>query len=108
MMKAKFLGMGVLALGCIAGLGGLVMWLWNAVVPDLFAGAQSIDYLHALGLLVLCRILFGGFHGRGGRHAHRHWGHPGRWDAMTVEEREQLVRGRSCGWREGRSEGRGE
>ena len=61
--KARFLGKGVMVLAAVAVLGGLVMVLWNAIVPDLFAGARSIDYLHALGLLVLSRILFGGFKG---------------------------------------------
>jgi hypothetical protein len=28
-------------------------------------GAITIDYWRALGLLILCRILFGGFRGRG-------------------------------------------
>jgi len=77
----------------VAVLGGLVMLLWNAIVPELFAGAHAIDYLKALGLLVLCRILFGGFRGYGGWHGHRHWGH-GRWNAMTAEEREEFRRGR--------------
>lgn len=103
-MKAKFLGMGVLALAGIAGLGGLVMWLWNAVIPDLLTGARSIDYLHALGLLVLCRILFGGFRGHGGWHARRN----ARWETMRTGEREQLVRGKLFGGRAGRGEGRSE
>jgi hypothetical protein len=38
---------------------GLVMLLWNAVIPAIF-GAGSISYLQAAGLLALCRILFGG------------------------------------------------
>ncbi|WP_437615550.1 hypothetical protein [Erwinia sp. V71] len=37
----------------------LVMSLWNALIPDLF-GLKSISFWNALGLLVLCRILFGG------------------------------------------------
>lgn len=59
-------------------MGAVVMGLWNWVVVDLFTGARAIDLPHAIGLLVLSRILFGGFRGRGGwhhRHHHRH-GHP--------------------------------
>jgi hypothetical protein len=67
-------------------LGLMVMLLWNAVMPAVFVGSRSLDYPHALGLLVLSRILFGGFHGRGGWHRGRHWR---RWEAMTPEEREQ-------------------
>jgi hypothetical protein len=75
----------------VAALGAVVMLLWNAIVPDLFTAAQPIDYLHALGLLVLCRILFGGFRGHGGwhrgMHGHGHWA---KWKAMTPEEREKF------------------
>src|SRR5258708_35882843 len=55
--------------------------------PAVFIGSRSMDYPHALGLLVLSRILFGGFRGRGGWHQRRHWG---RWEAMTPGEREQF------------------
>lgn len=45
--------------------GGLVVqWLWNWLVPDIFA-LRRITFWEALGLLTLSRILFGGF-GRGG------------------------------------------
>ncbi len=84
--KAIF-GKALFAVVAVAALGGLVMLLWNAVVPTAFAGARSIEYLHALGLLILSRILFGGFRGYGGWHGRRHWG---RWQAMTPEEREQF------------------
>ena len=93
MSKGRFWGRGLLMLVAVAVLGGLVMLLWNAIVPELFAGARAIDYLRALGLLLLCRILFGGFRGYGGWHRRGHWGH-GRWSAMTPEEREQLRHGR--------------
>jgi len=102
--KARFLGRAVFGLVAIAILGGLVMLLWNAIIPELFAGARSLDYLHALGLLVLSRILFGGFRGHGGWHWHRHGWHRGPWSAMTPEERERF---RQDGpW--GRHAGRGE
>jgi hypothetical protein len=88
--KARFVGRALLMLVAVAALGGVVMGLWNAIVPGLLSGAQVIDYPHALGLLVLCRILFGGFRGHGGWHGHR-FGH--RWHSMTPEEREQFRRG---------------
>jgi hypothetical protein len=97
MRKLKFLGMLVFVIASIALLGGLVTWLWNAVIPDLFVGAQRIDYLHAIGLLALCRILFGGFRGHGRWHdkwhGHRRWDRHARWEAMTPEEREHFARG---------------
>ncbi len=40
-------------------LGLLVMSLWNALLPAIL-GVKAIGFLQALGLLVLCRILFGG------------------------------------------------
>src|ERR1017187_2176892 len=47
--------------------GYAVMWLWNWLMPALF-GWHLISFWQALGILVLSKILFGGFHGRhGGR-----------------------------------------
>ena len=43
--------------------GGIVMLLWNWLLPPLF-GWPTITLLQGFGLLALCRILFGGF-GRG-------------------------------------------
>jgi len=87
--KVRFAGRALLFLVAIAALGAVVMLLWNAVVPALFGAAHPIDYLHALGLLVLSRILFGTFRGRGGWHRHRHWE---KWHAMSQEEREKMLR----------------
>lgn len=79
----------------IAALGYLVMVLWNWLLPTLFAGVREIGYMQALGVLVLSKILFGGFRGHGchGR-CHRH-----RWEQMTPEEREKFQAGMSgcCG-----------
>jgi hypothetical protein len=40
--------------------GQLVMSLWNWLLPPLF-GLPAITFWQGLGLLMLCRILFGGF-----------------------------------------------
>jgi hypothetical protein len=74
-------------LAAAAALGWIVKVLWNAVIPAVFVGGRPIDYAHAVGLLVLSRVLFGGFRGYGGWHRHRYWR---RWESMTPEEREQL------------------
>lgn len=51
-------------------LGGCaVLWLWNSIVPGLIPGVGYLTLPKAIGLLVLCRLLFGGFRG-GGRHKH--------------------------------------
>lgn len=50
----------------------VVMVLWNSLLPEIF-GIKAINYLQAVGVLILSKILFGGF-GRGHRHfyGHRH------------------------------------
>src|ERR1044072_4475161 len=53
--------------------GGVVMLLWNWLLPPLF-DLPRITLLPGFGLLMLCRILFGGFGGGGGgagHHKHR-------------------------------------
>ena len=70
----------------------IVMGLWNwAVTPA--TGWHELGYWQAMGLLVLSKILFGGFHAHGARHWHwRHRMHE-RWANMTPEEREKFRRG---------------
>ena len=78
-----------LCLLCVPLLGVVVMLLWNWVMPPIFPGVAEIGFWRALGLLVLCRILFGGFRGRhGGWRDKRHFMRA-RWEAMTPEERER-------------------
>ena len=88
------LAMVAFALFVAAG-GAIVMYLWNWLLPPLF-GWRIITLWQALAMLVLCRILFGGF-GKGGMH-------PGmrrrmrermseKWDRMTPEERERFRHG---------------
>jgi len=84
----KVLAFLVLAPVFVAVLSFIVMSLWNALVPVLFKG-PAIGFWQAAGLLVLSRILFGGFRGRG-HHGWRHHGWHGRWGRMTPEERERF------------------
>jgi hypothetical protein len=46
--------------------GTIVMLLWNALLPSLFS-LPVISFWQALGILLLCRILFGGVGMRGRR-----------------------------------------
>ncbi|MBR7987452.1 hypothetical protein KDX04_16665 [Burkholderia cenocepacia] len=85
--RIRCVGKVLLVAIAIGVLGWVVMTLWNWVMPALFVGARTIDFAHALGLLVLSRILFGGFRGHRGWHGRRHWR---KWEAMTPEEREQF------------------
>jgi len=68
--------------------GQVVALLWNWLTPTLF-GWKEITFWQALGLLALCRILFGGFGGGGRRHRSR-WHGGGRWGHMTPEERQRF------------------
>lgn len=86
----------VLAIAAILLLGAVVQWLWNAILPAL-TGVGIIGYWQSVGLLVLCRILFGGFRNSspGSRWSHKgKWGRPSapfreRWMRMSDEERAQ-------------------
>jgi hypothetical protein len=82
----------------IALCGEVIKYLWNWLLPGLF-GWHAITFWQGLGLLVLCRILFGRMGGHGpGRHGRR-WDRGERWERLTPEEREkfrQSMRGR-CG-----------
>ena len=49
--------------------GIIVQWLWNWLLPDIF-GLRRVTFWEALGLLALCRILFGGFGKSGGSRGH--------------------------------------
>lgn len=74
--------------------GELIMYLWNWLLPPLF-GLRLITFWQALGLLLLCRILFGSWTGGGGDRGHRR--RFKRWDCMSAEERERLRQNwRSC------------
>ena len=94
----RVLKFGLFAVVFLAVFTFVVMRLWNWLVPPLF-GWHAITYWQALGLLILSKILFGGF--RGGPHRDWQWRRRmmERWEKMTPEEREKFrnsVRGR-CG-----------
>jgi len=76
----------------------VVMSLWNWLMPTLF-GLRMITFWQAMGLLVLSKILLGGFRGRPGGGMHWRRRMMERWEQMTPEEREKFrqgMRGR-CG-----------
>jgi hypothetical protein len=72
--------------------GFIVKSLWNWLMPALF-GWHLITFWQAVGLLILSRILFGGF--RGGYGHRGRWRHRmmERWEQMTPEEREKFRQG---------------
>src|SRR5271167_1645943 len=71
--------------------GQVVMHLWNWLLPMLF-GWRPVTFWQAIGVLALCRILFGAHGFRGQRHRdwswRRRWAE--RWEKMTPEEREKF------------------
>jgi hypothetical protein len=79
--------------------GYAVMQLWNWLMPAIF-GVHAITFLQGLGLLVLCKILFGGFHRHGGGCRGRGWKHrmAEQWEKMTPEERERFRAGMQGHW----------
>ena len=81
--------------------GFVTMHLWNWLMPTIF-GLTPITFWQALGLVLLSKILFGGFHrhGGGGRRADWKRKMQGRWAEMSPEERERMragMRGWRCG-----------
>ena len=77
--------------------GLVVMHLWNWLMPAIF-GLRTLTFTQALGLLLLSKLFFGGFHRHGG--GRRQWkrGMEDRWSNMTPEQREQFrsgMRGRA-------------
>jgi hypothetical protein len=69
--------------------GQIVMRLWNWLVPSL-TGWHTLTFWQALGILVLCRILFGGLGmpGRARSNIRRRMAE--RWDNVPPEERERI------------------
>jgi len=85
--------------------GEVVKLLWNWLLPPLFS-VRQITFWQGLGILILARILFGGFgrHGTSDRSVLRHRVRERvaermgermaeRWERMTPEERERFRQG---------------
>ncbi|MCM1151130.1 MAG: hypothetical protein NC209_05855 [Alistipes sp.] len=87
----KFILRIVGGIALLAAAVGAAMWLWNALLPELF-GWKTIGYWQMLGLLVLFHLFFG------------HLGHPSAWDTrrhlherlhgMSPEQRREFIRRR--------------
>jgi Ca2+/H+ antiporter, TMEM165/GDT1 family len=82
----------MLALVLGAALSFVVMSLWNWLMPVLF-GLHRIGFWQALGMLLLAKILFGGFRGPRGGNMHWRGRMMERWAEMTPEEREKFKKG---------------
>ncbi len=84
-------------------LSAIVMWLWNAILPSLLH-TNTITYWQSVGLLLLCRILFGGFKfgpsGNTSKFGNARFGNMReKWMNMSAEERNKMrseLRNRWC------------
>lgn len=91
--RAKMLLIPVVVAVGLALVSFVVMQLWNHLLPVILH-VSAITFWQALGIFILCKILFG--FGKGG---HRGWEGGGRWmrhrmedkfKNMTPEERERF------------------
>ena len=69
--------------------GVIVQLLWNWLLPPLF-GWPQVTFWQALGLLALCRILFGGWGGRGSHRSSLRRRVAERCEQMTPEQRDRV------------------
>lgn len=86
--KKYYLLFPVLAIAAALLFGAVVQWLWNAILPSL-TGVELITYWQSVGLLVLCRILFGSF--RGGGNGGNRWSGNGKWGGPPPQVRDRWM-----------------
>ena len=99
--KRKHLFFIPIILIAVSAASGVVMFLWNSLLPSLFA-LPTITFWQALGLFILSRILFGGWsyqrhHGEGHRRVHEHFKE--KFMEMNDEEKQNfknLLKSKCC------------
>jgi hypothetical protein len=108
-MLMKLWWLGKIGKGIVLGIlavtvfGLIVMWLWNALIPDLFGGPE-LGFWHAVGLLLLSHILLRGWspwrYGNGWRHDRWKRKFEEKLAALTPEEQAKFKEEwkRRCGW----------
>ncbi len=89
----KILMFAVIFIAAVLLFGSIVMGLWNAILPAVL-GVKAITFAQALGILLLSKILFGGFGRRGGWNGRRDnlWKNKmkERFANMSPEEKEKF------------------
>jgi hypothetical protein len=88
--RKMFLWIPIVVIAALTGFSFVVMLLWNAIIPSIFTTVGVISFWQALGLLVLSKILFGGFRGRpggGGWKGRRSMYWKEKWMSMSEEEK---------------------
>ena len=69
--RKRFLG-GFIFLALFAAAAAIVMLLWNWIIPSVI-GWGVLTYWQSAGLLLLCKLLFGGFGGKNWHKPHPHF-----------------------------------
>ena len=93
LLKRAFFAIGIIGLAGLAvfTFSGVVMLLWNHILVSILH-IGVITLWQAAGILLLSRILFGGF-SRRGRGMHMGWKKKQmfmRWQAMTDDQKQQF------------------
>lgn len=83
--KTRCIKMALMLILGLAALAWVVMLLWNWLMPSVFSDAQQIDYFHALGILLLSKILFGNYQCHSRCHDRHQYS-----EKLTPQEREQM------------------
>ena len=97
---ARFLMWVILGILVISLFTLATQYLWNWLVPDLFSG-PAITFWQTLGLLLLCKIFFGGFGKNCHRGNHNHaWKQKyyNKFSTMSSEEREAFKKKMWAKW----------
>jgi hypothetical protein len=97
--RKRFFFFPIVAIAFVFAGGYLVMQLWNYILPGTIAGVGELTYFKAIGLLILSKLLFGGFrgkpHGKCSHHEHHDY-----WKEkmmnVTDEDKEKF----KAGWRD--------
>ncbi|MBS1580494.1 MAG: hypothetical protein JST29_12750 [Bacteroidetes bacterium] len=86
----KIIGITICVISIAALLSWVVMLLWNGVLVTV-TGVKLISFWQAVGILLLSKILFGGF-GKGFSKHKRKWNFEmkEKWEHMSVEEKEKF------------------
>jgi hypothetical protein len=101
--KGRFIFIPIAVAAFLTLISYVVMQLWNNLLPDILHVA-TITFWQAMGIFILCKILFGFGKGRGGFGGRGPWMMRQRMEErfknMTPEERERFKQkmGERCGW----------
>ena len=119
-LRGRKIGAFFIFIAVFAAASAIVMLLWNVLIPAII-GWSAVNFWQAAGLVVLCRLLFGGFgkmrgmgyhmfHGCGHGHYHNMSDMHEKMRGMSRDERREFIRSHMAGFAEtcGRPGGRDE